>query len=195
MTVKAVTPTDAAASPVHPDHDRWVKERTLAMEASHVNLVGGTFREAEDANRIALERLSSRQQARKPKQAPAKRKKREVSMEELAAAGVTKRAAPVVAAPRSMCNYCGRCIRCKREARVLAISNGAKLGDKRLVALMWELSGLLLAAQLGNNYKGQTGLEYPFARITSMVERGRVRDAGFTLVCDRSVAMLGEWRR
>ncbi len=194
MTIKAVTPTDAAASPSHPEHDRWVKERTLAMEANHAALIGSTFRAAEDANIIALGRLANRQAKNEPRQKPAKRKRREVSAEELAAAGVTKKVAPIVQAPISPCSHCGKCMRCKRERRVLVISTAAKSGNPDAAALMWELSGLLLASQLGNNYRGQTGVEYPFARVTP-TERGRMRDAGFTFVCDRSVKMLGEWRR
>ena len=194
MTIKAVTPSDAAASPSHPGHDRWVKERTLAMEANHIALVGGTFRQAEDANIVALNRMASRQAAARPRQKPAKRKRRTVTAAELAEAGVTKKAAPIVQAPISPCSHCGVCMRCKRERRVLAISSGAKAGNLDLAALMWELSGLLLASQMGTNYRGQTGVEYPFGRVAP-TERGRMRDAGFTFVCDRSIAILGEWRR
>ena len=194
MSIRAVVPSDAAAAPTHPEHARWVKERTLAMEANHATMVGGTFRQAESANLVALDRLASRQAKNKPRQRPAKRKCREVTAEDLAAAGVTKKPAEVIAAPASPCSHCGVCMRCKRERRVLAISAGAKAGNLDLVSLMWELSGLLLASQLGNNYRGQTGVEYPFARLTPL-DRSRVRDAGFTFVCDRSTPILGEWRR
>lgn len=164
------------------------------MEANHIALIGGTFRQAEDANLIALDRLSARALSKKPRQKPAKRKRRTVTAEDLAAAGVSRKPAPVVAAPTSPCGHCGLCMRCKRERRVLAISSAAKSGNLDAAKLMWEMSGLLLASQLGHNYRGQTGVEYPFARLVPS-ERSKVRDAGFTFVCDRSVPMLGEWRR
>jgi hypothetical protein len=44
VIVKAVTPSAAAASPSHPDHARWVKERTLKQEIEHATLIGGTLR-------------------------------------------------------------------------------------------------------------------------------------------------------
>ena len=37
-----------AASPEHPLHDQWVKERTLAMEVAHQQRIGGTLTVAVD---------------------------------------------------------------------------------------------------------------------------------------------------
>ena len=49
MKIESVAPVAAAASPKHADHSRWVKEKTLQLEAAHIQIAGGTFRDAETA--------------------------------------------------------------------------------------------------------------------------------------------------
>jgi hypothetical protein len=60
VKIHAVTPTDAASDPLHPDHDRWVKERTLAMEVAHAQRMGLGLRHAETENAYWLQRAEAK---------------------------------------------------------------------------------------------------------------------------------------
>lgn len=191
--VKPITPSPAAASPTHPDHPRWVKERTLAMEAEHIKLVGGTLRDAEAANRANLERLEGRKRHARPK---TRRKVKSVAerQAERAEKGLTyKPVAPVIAPPKSPCNFCGRCVRCKREARVVAIMAKAREGDQVALKLTWDLVALKHAVEARKDYRAGDRRLYPFSNL-----RGRDKlvafNAAIESVCDRSVKVLGAWR-
>lgn len=197
MSIKIVTPSEAAADPKHPEHARWVKERTLAMEANHASAVGLTFRQAEDANLANLIRLEARKQKPKAPRKP-KRKGREITptTEEharLKAAGVIKRKARITPALKSMCNWCGLCIRCKREGRLQLIMAKARLGDDKARALVMELVAMGFAAQSRKDYKDAIGRELPFSRLRGH-DRNLAVTAGAEWVCDRSVPFMGEWR-
>ena len=189
MKVTAVTPSDAAASPTHPDHARWVKEQTLKREILHAQSVGLSARDAETTNMRALERLANR------KQRPAKPKKQRakaIKPETFAEAGVSVREAPKQKAPVSVCNFCGKCRTCRRDMRMVAIIQKGKQGDTAAEAMAWEIVGLLMASQQGSDYRDAAGRHYPFS-IMNKRDRARAYIAGVEHVCDRSIALMGGW--
>ncbi len=55
MKVAATEIPDAASNPTHPDHDRWVKDRTLRMEVEHAKVLGLPLRIAEQENQRLLD--------------------------------------------------------------------------------------------------------------------------------------------
>lgn len=193
MSVKAVTPSDAARNPKHPEHARWVKEQTLKREIEHANMLGLSSRAAEDANSANLIRLDARRRLAKP-QAPKKPQQPQVTHEELRASGVTKKAPKVRPQPKvPPCKYCGACIKCRRELRVRAIMALARQGDTRALALTNELVALVFAQQKRKIYRDHIGRELPFSDLQGR-DRIRANNAGIEAVCDRSVSFLGEWR-
>lgn len=201
MSVKIVTPSDAAASPSHPEHARWVKERTLKIEAEHALRSGLTFRDAESNNSKNLTRLDARKRLPKPKRKKRKQQQSTAPRNEeharLAAAGVIKRPAPPqIAKPNvSPCNWCGLCLPCKREARLRMIMTSARLEGigSAPYRLTMELVAITFAASAKRDYKDALGRELPFSRLTG-VDRVRARIAGAEWVCDRSTSFMGEWR-
>lgn len=194
MSVKSVTPTDAASNPSHPDHARWVKERTLAMEVKHAEAMGASLRDAEDTNRRLLERLDQRRSA-KPRTAKPQRKPNlgDVTKRELADANVTRRPVKARAPLTPPCKFCGVCRDCKLVRRTQAIMAKARVGDPSLLPLVLEMVGLELAQQQRTNYRDALGREYPFARLNKR-DANRAKLAGFESVCDRSVSLMGAWR-
>lgn len=194
MTVRAVTPHDGARHPSHPDHARWVKEQTIKREIEHARSTGGTLRDAEAANARSLERLDNRKRIKKPRAKPKKREtaKREVTSADLLAAGVTKKIAPVQAAPASPCNWCGLCRRCKREARLRVIMTKAREGDPLALSLVWELTAMGFAAQKRTDYRDSLNRELPFSRLRGH-DRNRAITLGAEWVCERSTPILGAW--
>lgn len=196
MSVKAVTPSDAAKAPNHPDHARWVKDVTVKREHEHAIMTGGTARDAEKANALSLERLDARKRHAKP-QKPKKKvdaAKREVTHADLIAAGVTKKPATIRKVEARACNFCGLCKRCRRELRVSQIMAKAREGDRRAHALTMELVAVMFAAQRRVDYKDAIGRELPFSRLHGLA-RDRAATAGVENACDRSVSFLGEWRK
>lgn len=181
MKVTAVTPVDAASDPRHPDHDRWVKETTLAMEVAHAQRVGGTLRDAEAENARLLARMEALARNEKPA-APVKRVDRETRAAER---GVTARhAAPEIHISKlSPCGRCGTCVACKREKRVCLIIQHQRT-DKTCEALAGEmfLTALRANAALG---------EFKFM---SKRERDRAIVIKAESVCDRSVKRFGAWK-
>lgn len=186
MKITGVTPAPDAASPNHPDHARWVKERTLALEVGQ----HATFREAETANMRALERLARRKaRPRKPKKpAPVP------TSEQLAASGVTVREAPKHK-PLKMppCKLCRRCVWCKRAIRVSMIGIKAREQDLVALSLQNELTAIMFAALGRKDYKDAIGRELPFSRIQG-ADIDKAVTQGIEWVCDRSVSALGQWR-
>jgi hypothetical protein len=186
VSIKAVTPVAAAANPAHPDHARWVKEQTLAREASH----HATFRAAETANIVALERLANRKQRPKKPKAPRK----DITPEQLAKAGVTKKIATArKLPPKSPCNMCRKCIDCKRQLRMSQIANKAKQNDSKAFILAMEFSAIILAVTQRKDYKDGLGRELPFSRIAGE-DAARAAITGFEWACDRSTSFMGQWR-
>lgn len=196
MSVKANTPSDAAKAPSHPDHSRWVKDITLKRETEHAILNGGTSRDAETINLANLERLDGRKRYAKPKKPKKKADaaRREVTHADLIAAGVTKKPATIRKVEARACNFCGLCMRCRRELRVSQIMAKAREGDKRAHALTMELVAVMFAAQRRVDYKDGLGRELPFSRLRGF-ERDRAATAGVENACDRSVSFMGEWRK
>lgn len=185
MSVKAVTPSAAAASPLHPDHARWVKERTLGMEARHAAETGGTLRQAEDANRRALERLAKRPQRAVAK--PAARKP--LTREETKASGVTRK----LAAPKQDKVHKVSARDAKWAVRVSQIMDLGRKGDRRAHSLAMEVVAIKIAMSARRDYKDAIGRELPFSRLKGASLERAVR-AGMEWVCDRSVSLLGAWR-
>jgi hypothetical protein len=195
VSIKLVTPGPEAANPKHPDHARWVKDRTMKMEAEHAAKLGLSVRAAEQANTRQLERLAARKRfAKIPKAPPAKP---EMTRKSLDASGVTRKVAPK-AKPRpaasSPCKFCGLCHRCKREKRMWQIMRRANQDDQRALSLKMELTALSLAEQKNIDYRDHLGREIAFSRMTTQHDRNRGVTAGIEWVCDRSVPFMGEWR-
>lgn len=192
MSIKAVTPVAAAASQNHPEHARWVKERTLAREVAQAHSEGLGLRVAEERNAQALERLANR----RPKPRKAKPTKRDpVTHEQLKAAGVTKRVAPK---PRKLppmppCRLCRTCLWCKRTFRMSQIRRRAVELDQVALGLMQELVAIMLAAQQRKDYRDALGRELPFSRIIGH-DVDKAVTQGIEWVCDRSTSFMGQWR-
>lgn len=178
MSVVAVTPVEDASAPAHPDHARWVKERTLAMEVAHAQLLGGSLRTAEDENNRLLEEMEARIREDKPAPllvGPERRERR------VAERGVTRRdPKPLVpAAKTSPCGRCGTCVACIREKRVFAVIQKANQGDLRCAEAVWRLSMRVQLIQ-----------REPIGRL----DRARKTDAVIEAFCDDSVKSFGPWR-
>lgn len=187
MKVAAATVPDAASDPQHPDHARWVKETTLAMEVAHAQRVGGTFRDAENENNRLLERMEAI--ARAPKFAPRKvankapRKAREQRVIER---GVVTRVArkPPTRHELSPCGRCGLCRRCKREKRVYAMILKARAGDMYYAQIVLNLHVYATHAKNGTGpFLGMNPRDANKAVIR------RLED-----ICDASIMTMGPWR-
>lgn len=191
MKITAVTTDAAARNPSHPDHARWVKEQTLAIEARNQRAIGGSFRAAEIENTRQLERLANR----KRKKIPPKNLPRPIdSPEQLAKEGVTVRAAPKRKAPKlPPCKLCRVCVWCRRAIRVSMIGVKARQQDMRAVSLQNELTAIMLAALGRKDYKDSLARELPFSRITGK-DVDKAVTQGIEWVCDRSVSFMGQWR-
>lgn len=190
MKVTAVTPSAAAANPSHPDHARWVKEQTLAIEANHASAAGVSFRDAETNNTRQLERLANRK--RKPKKPKAPRKN--WTPELLAKQGVTVREAPKrKAPPMPPCKLCRVCVWCRRAIRVSHIGLRARQEDMRARALQDELNAIMIAAIRCRDYRDALGRELPFSRIKGH-DVDKAVTQGIEWVCDRSIPFMGQWR-
>jgi hypothetical protein len=190
VKVTAVTPSAAAANPAHPDHARWVKEQTLAIEANHARATGLSFRAAESENMRALERLANR------KRKPQKKKKTAATptAEQLAKEGVTVKAAPKRKAPKlPPCKLCRVCVWCKRALRVSHIGLRARQDDLRARTLQDELNAIMIAAIRCRDYRDALGRELPFSRITG-TDVDKAVTQGIEWVCDRSTTFMGQWR-
>jgi hypothetical protein len=190
VKITAVTPSVAASNPAHPEHARWVKEQTLAIEANHARARGLSFRAAETENTRQLERLANRK--RKPK-AP-KKPRNDWTPEQLAKEGVTVRAAPKRKAPAMPpCKLCRQCVWCKRAIRVSMIGVKARQQDLRARALQDELNAIMIAAVGRKDYRDALSRELPFSRITGH-DVDKAVTMGIEWVCDRSVPFMGQWR-
>lgn len=191
MSVRAVTPSVAAAAPSHPDHARWVKDQTLRREIEFAKVNGGSVRAAEILNAQNLERLSNRKRKPRVKKRPAPP---EPTSEQLAVAGVTKKIATArKLPPMSPCNLCRQCLRCKRELRMSQIASKAKQMDSKAVNLAMELSAIVIAAARRKDYKDAIGRELPFSRLVGH-DVDRAVTSGCEWVCDRSTSFMGQWR-
>lgn len=191
MKVDAVSVPDSASDPAHPDHDRWVKERTLKMEIEHAKVLGIPLRVAEQENQRLLERAeriaSDKPKLTRKKKPPGTSAGQRVSRaQRIASRGVTVRHAQplVMGASLSPCGRCGTCRRCKREKRVFAMSQKAKEGDHKFVVILWQLAMFAQQAQDGTGrFAGLSPRD-----ANQMVIR-RLED-----VCDATVPAMGEWR-
>lgn len=194
MSVKLVLPAATASSPSHPDHARWVKERTLEVEARHAHVIGGTIRDAEDANNRNLIRLDARKRENKPK--PVKRPvdagKREITHSDLKAAGVTKRQARVAKIAAYKCKHCGLCRRCRRELRVAEIMRRHRIGDSAVKDLANSLAVMVLAHGLRKLYRDGS-VEFRFNELEGF-QRDRALVSATERICEQSSATMGAWR-
>ncbi len=188
MTVTAVIPTADASSPSHPDHDRWVKESTLAMEvAHHCGVLDQPFSVAESENIRLLERMEARAREA-PLVDPTPSAPRQSREERAAERGVTVRPAQPLSLVKQLspspCGRCGSCRHCKAEGRLVAVMHKAKLGDQELIALFGPFAMLALnaRARLGQ-FRGMRKADID--RIVTMA---------IEVLCDRTVPSMGNWR-
>lgn len=189
MKVTAVTPTDAASDPLHPDHDRWVKETTLAVEVAHAQRVGKTFRDAEAENAYWLNRAEAKAREAKPVPAakPRPRKDREQRAQ---ARGVAVRPGKIGPEPTlrqlSPCGRCGVCRACRRERRIyqLAISYKQTRDEK----IKRTLDGLFFLSMQARDLTG------PFHGM-SRTDAERVLVRKLEDICDSTIPSMGEWTR
>lgn len=185
MKVAAVTPGEAASDPLHPDHDRWVKETTLKMEIEHAQRVGGTLRDAEDENARLLARMDAlAREARPVHQRSVPRKSRAQRALDRAVSVKHALPKPNMWLASSPCGRCGACRGCKREKRVLAISQLAtKQKDAWALQSMWGITLTLLRVNSASGeFKGVSKADAQ-KRLVAAVEK----------VCDESVKRLGAW--
>lgn len=189
MKIAPVSAPAQASDPKHPDHDRWVKDRTLKMEVDHAKAVGLPIRVAEAENTRLLERSERIERDKKPatkKDKPAAATPNMGRKARVAERGVTVKAAkPELSILKlSPCGRCGLCRNCQREKRVMLIVSKRK-EDRFYKALADSLFLFTL------NCSGGLG------RFADM--RKRDRDRAITAkaeeVCDASVLRLGEWKR
>lgn len=181
MKIAAVTPPDAASDPAHPDHDRWVKDRTLKMEIEHAQRVGLTLRDAESENARLLARAEQ-----KAKQAPVVAKPGTSSTRARARRhadrGITRKAPKKPAHTREC--VCGTCTPCRRKMRVAAIFQRRNAGD---VTMKQHADDLFMAFLAATTSKGAfTGLRPRDAR--------RALAAKVDSICDSTVFFMGPWR-
>lgn len=188
MKIAAVTPTDAASDPKHPDHDRWVKEHTLKLEVEHARRLGRSFRQAEDENRFWLERAEQRARGLKEPAGTPKLRKRKTREERLAERPVVVRPSKIKKdvglRGLSPCGRCGVCIACKREKRVYLMAIKAKQGDAkfdRIIKQLW------LNSMMANCCTG------PFTGMTR-IDAARKMERELEDICDATVMQMGPWR-
>ena len=190
VIVRGVTPSIAAANPAHPDHPRWVKEKTFAMEAAHAKKLGLSSADAERENARLLERMEARHREAKPEPiivTPNASSRHEERIARRAAEGVqvrTPKPHELKATVPSPCGRCGTCRGCMRERRVLAICKLGLKGDATMLTLAWQLS---LATNAANARRG------PFTDLgRRAAERKLIRLVED--ICDSTMRTLGEWR-
>lgn len=178
MKITAVTAPAEASSPTHPDHDRWVKDVTLAREMEWAKTVGIPTRVAEAENQRLLE-LSAKQAKDAP--APAKAKRKEPAPVDHR--GVTRRVASPIATPKSPpCKHCGKCRVCRRTSRVMTVIHRRK-ESPALDALALRMFVSALQAQAGiGKFKGLKQRDVERALTLEMES-----------VCDASIRHLGAW--
>lgn len=183
MKIDSVTAPSQASDPKHPDHNRWVKDRTLKMEIDHAKAVGLPLRAAEAENLRMLER--SERIARDSKPAPKKDKPAAITpnmgrKKRVQERGVTVRAVDSkIRVPKpSPCGRCGVCRNCMRERRVLLIMQKRK-DDAFLAGLA---KGLIEAAMGVGRYA-----------LLSKRDYDRAVTAACEAACEASIPRLGRW--
>jgi hypothetical protein len=187
VKVTAVTPVADASSPSHSDHDRWVKEQTLAMEVAHAQRVGGTLRDAEAENIRLLQRMEALARLEKPAICKPRKSRGQRMLER---AVEVREALPkpktLTWLGSSPCGRCGVCRACMRERRILAISHMAtQQKDPWALKSMWSIALFM--------YKISSGTG-EFRGVTKSDARRRVESTAEKL-CDDSIQRLGPWLR
>lgn len=202
--VRDNAPSAAAAAPRHPEHPRWLKERTLAIEVKHAQQTGGSLRDAEAANQRSLERLDARKRERRPVMTPGKvarekqrQDRRERRREKLQV--TVKPVAPIVKPVILACGRCGQCIHCRREMRVAAIMAKGRQGDAAMAWLVNNLVALMFALQKRIDCKiapsaSSLGKEVAFSMMRLAGERNTAFVSAAAEICDWSVRSMGPWR-
>jgi len=179
VKVTPISVPDSASDPAHPDHERWVKDRTLKMEIEHAKAVGLSLRDAEVENRRLLERT---EQIAKAAQQQTSKKRNVGNAERQARRGVTKRAVADIGDVQARCS-CGRCIGCMRSKRIMLIMQRGR-EDSTIGEIAKKLMVVSLQASAG---KG------PFLGLDRK-DRERALHAYVDAACDASVRLLGAWR-
>lgn len=185
MKVTAITVDANASDPAHPDHARWVKDYTLAMEVAEAKRRGLPLSVAEANNQRLLERADKIAKNKSAASKPDPRRIRESRDDRHKARGVTVRQAKPLVSPLKLspCGRCGTCRACMRERRVLAIIIKAKQGDAVMLGLAWQMTATALDAQ------GGVGRYLHMSKA----DRDRAVTAKAELICDQSVRWLGAW--
>ena len=185
MKVSAVSVPDAASDPKHPDHDRWVKETTLAMEVRHAQLMGGTLRDAEAENARLLVRMEALAREAKPAIAKPRKSRQERALDRAVTVKAALPRKELTLQQLSPCGRCGVCRACMRERRIVAITAKAKSErDGWAIQTMWKMAMLLWQAQ------AKAG---PFLGKTKR-DANRIITAAAEKVCDESVHHgFGRW--
>ena len=188
MKITAVTPVADASDPNHPDHARWVKDHTLAMEVAHAKVLGGSFRDAETENNRLLLRMEALARNEKPKSKLPKQPRKSRRQRMLERAVEVREALPkpegLTWLTSSPCGRCGLCRGCKREKRILKISHLAtKSKEPWALQAMWSISLVLFKIKGGaGEYRGLTKSDAQ-KRVVAAAEK----------LCDDSVVHLGAW--
>lgn len=193
MKISAVTVTDGASDPTHPDHDRWVKETTLRMEVENARRLGIPLAVAERENqrllaraeRIAKNRPAAPVKKKNPPSITDDREARKSRLQRLQERAVTVRAAQPLVSPLKLspCGRCGTCRACMRERRVLKIIEKSREGDLVMRDLAWKMAACAIDAS------GGAGRFAPL----SVADRNRIVTAVAEEVCEVSVRWLGKW--
>lgn len=187
MKIDSVSVPAVASDPLHPDHERWVKDRTLKMEVDHAKAVGLPLRVAEAENLRMLERSEriARDAKPAPKKEPAAITPNMGRRQRVKERGVTVKAAKEISLLKlSPCGRCGTCPNCMRERRVLLIVQKRK-EDRFLKSLADSLFLFTINCSAG------------IGRFGDLTKRDRDRAiaAKAEEVCNLSVPRLGEWKR
>lgn len=197
--ITAVSIPASASAPNHPDHARWVKDRTMGMEAAHARRMGIPLEAAEKVNAIALERLAAkkREGVKGPK-GPSKEEVNEGVQARRAKSGVKVRDGVAYGARKSACNWCGRCLNCKREQRTIEILKRAREGDKRMHWYALSMTALMFAFQKRidckvSPTKHARKREVAFSRMKYQ-QRINAFMSAMAQICDWSEQHLGRWR-
>lgn len=193
MKITPVTIDSAASDASHPDHDRWVKETTLAMEVEQAKRLGLPLSVAERENQRLLERAEriakdSPQKLAKKKNAPGTQvdmEERKSRLQRLQERAVTIRAAQPTVSPLKLspCGRCGTCRACMRERRVLLIIEKSRQGDRIMLNLAWQMTATAIDAHGGaGRFAGMSKADCD--RIVAQ----KAED-----ICNRSERWLGKW--
>lgn len=160
------------------------------MEVDHAKVVGLGLREAEAENARLLERMEAMAREAKPSASKPTKPRKSRQQRMLERAVEVRDALPkrkeMTWLTSSPCGRCGACVPCKREKRILAISQKAtQEKDPWALRSMWSIFLFMNRINGGaGEFRGLSKADIN-RRVTAEAER----------VCDESVKFFGEWRK